>query len=102
MTLIGLGDDRGNKVLRDQIRSKNMDIKREAARLMASLPPERIAAIRGLKKDQRDPVKILIEDLYRDGSMFQNFDMIASLEDHPVVQERLTAGLQDPHPVLIL
>ncbi len=100
VTLIGLGDDRGNKVLRDQIRSKNMDIKREAARLMASLPPERIAAIRGLKKDQRDPVKILIEDLYRDGSMFQNFDMIASLEDHPVVQERLTAGLQDPHPVL--
>ncbi|MBI5834463.1 MAG: HEAT repeat domain-containing protein [Armatimonadetes bacterium] len=104
VSLIGLGDDRGNKVLRDQLRSKNLEVRREAARLLATLPAERIAKLRGLKKEERDPVGLLFKDLYSDGSLKVNFRFLcralASLGDNGPGVERLRKSMADADPVL--
>jgi HEAT repeat protein len=103
VALIGLGDDRGDKVLRDQIRSKNNEVRREAARLLATLPPERIAKLPGLKAKERDPLGLLFEDLYRFGSLKVNFRFLChaleSLKEQPRTMERVSKALADPDPV---
>ena len=104
VALIGLGDDRGNKVLRDQIRSDNMEVRREAARLLATLPPEKVQKLPGLKAEERDPLGLLFKDLYRSGSLKVNFRFLCraleTLKDEPKAMERVRAAANDPDPVL--
>lgn len=105
VSLIGLGDKRGQKVLRDQITSKVPEVRREAAKLMATLPQADVDKIRGLKDEDRDGMGILFEDLYREGSLAVNFRFLCGamifLDDHRADTAALMGGkATDPHPVL--
>jgi HEAT repeat protein len=105
VALIGLGDDRGNKVLRDQLRHKNIEVRREAARLLATLPEEAAKKLPGLKAEERDPLGLLFQDLYRTGSLPVNFRFLCrafeTLGTQPRTIQRLQTALADKdHPVL--
>lgn len=104
VVLIGMGDDRGDKVLRDQLRSKDDNIRREAAKLLAALPQERIDEIDGLKDEERDALEFLLEDVYRMGSLPVNFRFLVNalvfLGDQQKTVARLHEALTDPHPVM--
>ena len=104
VALIGLGDSRGEKVLRDQLTSKQADVRRGAATLLATRPDEKVQAIKGIKDEDRDGLNILIEELYLTGSLPVNFRFLCRslifLGDQPRTVDRLLEGLKDPHPVL--
>ncbi len=104
VALIGLGDSRGDKVLRDQLNSKSADVRREAAKLMATLPEESVKKLSGIKAKDRDGLNVLIEELYLTGSLPVNFRFICGaltfLVDQPRTVQRLQAALKDDHPAL--
>lgn len=104
VALIGLGDSRGNKVLRDQVTNKNQEIRREAAMLLATLPQDKVDAIDGLKPEDRDGLQILIDELYLGGSLPVNFRFLCRslkfLGEQQSTTERLKTALSDAHPVL--
>ncbi len=104
VALIGLGDSRGDKVLKDQITSKSDEVRREAATLLATLPEETVKQVKGLRKKDRDGLNILLEDLYEWGSLSANFRFLCRslvfLGDQPRTAERMREALTDTHPVL--
>lgn len=106
VSLIGLGDRRGEKVLRDQITNlKAPDVRRQAAKLMATLPQESVDRIRGLKDEDRDGLGILTEDLYRFGSLAVNFRFLCDAlvfltERRESTADTLAQAADDQHPVL--
>lgn len=94
VTLIGLGDDRGNKVLRDQIRSKQAETRREAARLLATLEPAKVAKLSGLKDEERHPLQLLFKDLYSTGGLAVNFRFLCSAFESLATQPETLAAMQ--------
>lgn len=104
VALIGLDDSRGEKVLRDQLTSKNADVRRAAATLLATLSDEKVQEIKGIKDEDRDGLNILIEELYLTGSLPVNFRFLCRslifLGDQQRVVDRMVEALGDPHPVL--
>ncbi|MCC7494760.1 MAG: HEAT repeat domain-containing protein [Fimbriimonadaceae bacterium] len=107
VALIGLGDQRGDKVLRDQINSKNEDVRRNAAKLLATLPAESVAKLK-LKKKDRDGMTILIESLYQRGSLPVHYRFLVQalvfLGEQPQTAQATLAKMKellaDPHPVM--
>ncbi|MBI2302944.1 MAG: HEAT repeat domain-containing protein [Armatimonadetes bacterium] len=107
VALIGLGDTRGNKVLRDQVTNKNLDIRREAATLLATLTPDQVAKVDGLKKKDRNGLDILLEDLYARGSRPVNFNFLCrslvflgrNADTKPQLLAMLQKMLTDVQPV---
>lgn len=104
VALIGLGDSRGEKVLRDQLTSKNADVRRAAATLLATLSEDVVQKIKGIKDEDRDGLNILIEELYLTGSLPVNFRFLCRslifLGDQQRTVDRMVEALGDPHPVL--
>ncbi len=108
VALIGLGDSRGDKVLRDQLTSKVEDVKRQAATLLATLPKERIEKISGIKKKDRDGLVTLIDEMYHRGSLAVNFRFIVrslvflgeQAATKAAILDQMKKAQEDPHPVM--
>ncbi len=103
VALIGLGDSRGEKVLRDQLTSKTPDVRRAAA-TPGDPPDEVVQKIKGIKDEDRDGLNILIEELYLTGSLPVNFRFLCRsfvfLGEQQRTVDRMVEALADPHPVL--
>lgn len=97
--LVALHDRRGEKTLREHLKHKDVNIRREAARTIATMDPALIQAIRGLKPEQRDGLEMIFKDLYQEGRAVYEFTVgaLAELAKLPQAHQRLLQGLTDTH-----
>jgi len=98
-TLVCMGDRRGEKTLKEQIKSKDLNVRREAAMTIATMDQSLIDHIKGLKKDERNGLEMLFEDLYQEGYSIYDFSVLAlvQLGNQPQVLQRLQNALSDAH-----
>jgi HEAT repeat protein len=107
-TLVEMGDKRGQKTLKENIQSKDVNVRRESAKTIATMDPPLIASIKGLKRDQRNGLDMLFEDLYKEGRFVFTFT-VQALEElgsdnqeavRTATRERLAKELEARHPLV--
>lgn len=100
--LVEMGDRRGRKTLAEQVRSKDVSVRREAGVQIARMDPKVLFKIRGLKRKKHDGLVMLFEDLYKYGQSVYPFTVEAFLRigRYERLLQRLRESLQDDHPLL--
>lgn len=106
--LLEMGDKRGQKTLKEQLQSKELDVRREAAKTIATMDPQLIATIKGLKPEQQNGLDMLFEDLFKEGRFVYTFT-VQALEElgnsnqetvRSAIRQRLLQELEAVHPLV--
>lgn len=106
--LVEMGDKRGQKTLKEQLQSKELDVRREAAKTIATMDPQLIMAIKGLKPEQQNGLDMLFDDLFKEGRFVYTFT-VQALEElgcynqemvRTATRQRLLQELKATHPLV--